>query len=105
MVRDRGDDGFAVPYLLTGTHRGRCGIFKNRSESLSSHKDVMKFLKKNLVFPYHLIGSGEIFVKILVVSLSFNKEWQKNFGHCECPILISLVWPCLTIRDTCVLIF
>lgn len=50
MVRDRGDDGFAVPYLLTGTHRGRCGIFKNRSESLSSHKDVMKFFKKTWCF-------------------------------------------------------
>ena len=71
MVRDRGDDSFAVPYLLTGTHRGRCGIFKNRSESLSSHKDVMKFLKKNLVFPYHLIGSGEIFVKIFGCVLIF----------------------------------
>ena len=43
MVRDRGGGDFVVPYLLTGTHRGRCGIFKNRSESLSSHKGVMKF--------------------------------------------------------------
>ena len=90
MVRDRGDDGFAVPYLLTGTHRGRCGIFKNRSESLSSHKDVMKFLKKNLVFPYHLIGSGEIFVKILVVFLYFNKEWQKILGTANAPSLSPL---------------
>ena len=90
MVRNKGGDDFAVPYLLTGTHRGRCGIFKNRSESLSSHKDVMQFLKKNLVFPYHLIGSGEIFVKILVVSLSFNKEWQKILGTANAPSLSPL---------------
>lgn len=42
-----------------------------------------KDFRKILSFPYLLIGSGEIFVKFLVGSLSFDREWRKNFGHWE----------------------
>ena len=49
-----------------------------------------EIFKKNLVFPYHLIGSGEIFVKILVVFLYFNKEWQKILGTANAPSLSPL---------------